>query len=250
MLELPNVSILQMETQVHRLAKLALDDSLRGIKFGQILVATDQFKEMRVPNAEHVMVYNWANKLGYCQALWYTIPKLVKTSHLLITQWDSWVLRPDLWNPEFTNYDYIGAPWDMGPKGLVVGNSGFSLRSKRLMDFMIEHKQEFPLQLSGEDAQLSLVYRAKLEDAGFTWAPIELAKSFSMEGNACRHESPMDSFGFHGIFHWPEVLDKERLIERARLAKSSKYIRSSKFTNGYSMFDSLVANAPWLRWEI
>ena len=32
-------------------------------------------------------------------------------SHVLIVQWDGFILRPDLWNPCFLDYDYIGAVW-------------------------------------------------------------------------------------------------------------------------------------------
>src|SRR5262245_61590852 len=50
--------------------------------------------------------------------------------HCLIVQEDGYIIRPHLWNPLWLNFDYIGAPWGDG----VVGNGGFSLRSRRLME--------------------------------------------------------------------------------------------------------------------
>jgi hypothetical protein len=73
--------------------------------------------------------------------------KYIETTHLLNIQWDGFVVRPSAWDPEFLKYDYIGAPWKVHPhhhwppfpdvtENNRVGNGGFSLRSKKLMEFM------------------------------------------------------------------------------------------------------------------
>ena len=69
----------------------------------------------------------------------------VDTEHVLIVQYDGFILNPEAWMDEFLQYDYVGAPWlvdqmfvDMFafPEKLmgqtVVGNGGFCLRSKKL----------------------------------------------------------------------------------------------------------------------
>ena len=74
------------------------------------------------------------------------LEKYVNTSHVLIIQYDGFILNPDAWTDEFLKYDYIGAPWLVDnwsvekfdfPKELmgklVVGNGGFSLRSKKFL---------------------------------------------------------------------------------------------------------------------
>ncbi len=58
----------------------------------------------------------------------------VETSHALCIQWDGYVLRGQAWDPAFLTYDYIGAPWPHFSDGHNVGNGGFSLRSRRLLE--------------------------------------------------------------------------------------------------------------------
>src|SRR6266850_1256662 len=114
MLLLPEVTLVIVDNVCPELAQLALQDSYKDITFGAVLVF-DTFTARTVKDAQHF--------------LWFNVPQYVKTSHILTIQWDGWVINPHLWNDDWLQYDYIGAPWDDG----CVGNGGFSLRSKRLM---------------------------------------------------------------------------------------------------------------------
>ena len=58
----------------------------------------------------------------------------VETSHALVVQWDGYVVNPDAWTDAFLDVDYCGAPWPWGDDDRRVGNGGFSLRSRRLID--------------------------------------------------------------------------------------------------------------------
>ncbi len=246
-LQLPDVTLMQADTRNHQLAKLAVDDCLAATDFGDVLILSNKFDELRVPGAQHVLVEDWPDKFGYCRALWHQMPLHVKTSHVLIIQWDSHIIRPDLWRDEFLYYDYIGAPWGY-PDRMNVGGSGFSLRSKRLMDHLIEKKHTYPVIMDSEDHLLCRVWRAYIEGTtDFRWAPEDVAFDFSVEEN--RREHP--SFGFHGIFNWPRVLGRERLIERARLARQNPQIRDDiRYVSGNSMFTELLKHAPWLAAEL
>lgn len=120
--------------------------------------------------------------------------KHFNTSHMLMIQYDGFILNADAWTDEFLEYDYIGAPWDDS----VVGNGGFTLRSKKLCELLskIEDNGEVtwidergrPRTFGSaatcpDDAYLSRVHRKHLEDQGIKFAPLELAKKFSIERN-------------------------------------------------------------------
>src|SRR4029079_18721760 len=62
-------------------------------------------------------------------------PPVIKTPFVLFVEWDGYVIEPRAWHPSFREYDYIGAKWiDNAADGMNVGNSGFCLQSKRLLD--------------------------------------------------------------------------------------------------------------------
>lgn len=123
----------------------------------------------------------------------------VGTSHCLIVQWDGHVINADLWRSEFLDYDYIGASWPQFDDGHQVGNGGFSLRSRRLMQACSakEFEQHHP-----EDVAIGRTNRAWLESRGMRFAPVELADSFSAE----RASDAASTFGYHGVFLMPQVL--------------------------------------------
>ena len=37
--------------------------------------------------------------------------KYIKTSHVLIVQWDGYIINSKKWDSRFLNFDYIGAPF-------------------------------------------------------------------------------------------------------------------------------------------
>ena len=53
---------------------------------------------------------------------------------MLLIQWDGYVVNPEAWDPAFLGCDYLGAKWYWHDDGMRVGNGGFSLRSRRLLD--------------------------------------------------------------------------------------------------------------------
>jgi hypothetical protein len=48
----------------------------------------------------------------------------VATSHVLVIQWDGYVVNADLWDDDFLRYDYIGAPWPAGRLGTEDSRCG------------------------------------------------------------------------------------------------------------------------------
>jgi hypothetical protein len=107
------------------------------------------------------------------------------TDYVLVTQWDGFIWEPSLWEDDFLAYDYIGAPW---PDSLLthgapikynVGNGGFSIRSKRLQDFLRD--DDNLVMHRAEDVAICQLNRAYLEKCGFTFAQRSIATRFSLE---------------------------------------------------------------------
>lgn len=115
------------------------------------------------------------------------------TDFALVVQMDSFVANPNAWSDEFFEYDYIGAPWQepLHPglpdsyktpytKDLLVGNGGFSLRSKNLYSALKKVEKQRPYN-EGEDVFICLNARKELQSLGVKFAPYEIAKKFSVE---------------------------------------------------------------------
>jgi hypothetical protein len=219
-LQLPDVTLVMIETQEHALARLAVEDCLRVADFGDVLIFTD--KPEHFPHLGRVLpAENWPNKLGWSRFSWYGVPPHVRLPQNLFIQWDSWIWQPEMWRDEFMDYDLIGAPW-WYKDGKNVGNLGFALRSTRIIKYLYNNKDKYPCNSNTDDDLLCRGYRPQLEQHGFTWAPENVAHDFAFE---CSRPSPTSKhFGFHAPFNFHVVLDHERLLQRARLMQASPYI--------------------------
>ena len=170
------------------------------------------------------------SKSDYSNFLIFELYKYINTSHVLIVQWDGFVINPKKWQNEFLQYDYIGAPFipriksitysrDLSNDFYVIGNGGFSLRSKKLIEAPSKYKLMDDIQLtnSNEDGFFCVLHRKFLESKGFKWAPFNVAKEFSIESPLNISELIDLPFGFHGrkIF---------LLIRVRRLLKNFKLI--------------------------
>ena len=121
----------------------------------------------------------------------------VDTEYVLVFQWDGFILNPNAWDDEYLKYDYIGAPWQNNE----VGNGGFSLRSKKLLEECALLSKENDIEYGGvenqEDVLICHKYKIYLESRGMNFAPVELAKKFSIEGNQSNKRIWTHQFGFH-----------------------------------------------------
>ena len=126
--------------------------------------------------------------------------KYIDTDFAMCMQRDGYPLGPHAWDQQFLKYDYIGAPWTWAapvapgdcPQGRCVGNGGFSIRSKKLMEAVSKLGYN-PKVDPVEDAYICREKGQELQDMGFNFAPIEVASRFSVE-NQCWG----GQFGFHG----------------------------------------------------
>lgn len=222
-INLPDVTLCCVETREHELARLAIQDCKRKAKFGDVLILTD--KPALFENEGRVIVVeDFPDKLSWSRCRWNDITPHLATSHMLYTEWDAWIFDASMWDDSFLQYDYVGAPW-WYEDYRNVGNGGFHLRSTRLSRYLRTHRKEFPCTTPVDDDLLCRGYRPDLEKAGFVWAPQRLAKEFAFEVVL---PEPLQAFGFHGMFNWHHVLNEDDLMQRAKIAARSDYIRNNE----------------------
>jgi hypothetical protein len=217
-LNLADVTLVMIDVQCHDLARLALHDSMRDIDFGEVVVFCNA--DLAVPGTRWVPVPRWPSIAECCKFLWYELPNHISTRWMLLIHWDGWIVDPSCWREDFLQYDYIGAPWCHDT--FNVGN-GNALRSLRLMRFLQQNAELFPLTTYQEDDLVSRVYRTRLETSGFQWAPESLASQFSFE--CSRPSWSSRHFMFHDSFNFPLVLSGDRLNERVRLMRENPSIK-------------------------
>ena len=202
MIELPQVMLCAVTSVALAETCDALRRSSRQIRFGDVALLTDHAAgSLKDPNGfRQVAIQPIASREAYSRFMIEQLADHATHDHVLIVQWDGFVCHPPAWTDEFLQYDYIGAPWPQFAPPSNVGNGGFSLRSRRLLE---------ALAAGGfgrhdiEDLAICRDWRPRLEaEFGIRFAPPELAGRFSFE----RHKPGGPTFGFHGLFNFPAVL--------------------------------------------
>lgn len=193
-LSLPNVTLVGVDcVDSNRLLK-AVDFSCRDINFGAVKL----FTSLPSKDPRFTKIIQLRNKEQYSHFMLKSLAQHIETSHCLVVQFDGFVLNYAKWDPDWLKYDYIGATW-WYKDGMNVGNGGFSLRSKKLMDLIASDphiKKYHP-----EDTMIGREYRPYLESKGIIFAPEEVANKFSIEAYSVPKPDNKYSgqFGFHGV---------------------------------------------------
>lgn len=161
----------------------------------------------------------------------------IDTDFCMTFQQDGFIIDTKYWTDEFLNYDYIGAPWLMSEFDLqnirlnkpfnLVGNGGFSLRSKKFLSDAATIKYNPNLKFQAhieagvlatpEDWFICSYNYTDMIDKGIKFPSIKLAYQFSVEHPSAHKVFNRDnlesykSFGFHGQFNTAamKLLDKE-----------------------------------------
>lgn len=134
------------------------------------------------------------------------IYKFVSTKHMLVVQHDGWIINPQSWNPQWEEYDYIGALFNQYD---IMGVGGFSFRSRALMEAVSKkyptwnntNEQAHELQSKMgfyEDGEIAIRWKAELEAEGFRFPGLRTAAQFSAGGNPNNNYHYDYPFGFHG----------------------------------------------------
>lgn len=194
MISLPNVTLILLTNQDFEGAKRAIDESCEGIEWGGAKIIWDE---------KCNSIDEWNRKMIF--ELW----QYVTTEFAMIIHQDGYVINPELWNPDWLNYDFIGAPWPLPqddysyktPEGelIRVGNS-VSLRSSKLLFaptiLNLEWKSYYGN--TNEDGFLCVHNRKALEEYGIKFAPLEAARHFSKEHEIPENEG-LSTFAFHSL---------------------------------------------------
>lgn len=184
----------------------AMERCIELVEFGTVELLTDQALHATHPLIRVTRIEPVRSREEYSWFMLRDLARYVDRPHVLVVQWDGFVINPNAWTAAFLEYDYIGAPWPQFDDHCNVGNGGFSLRSKRLLDVTASSDFEGG---HPEDIAICRAGRDLLEQRGMRFAPADIARSFSFE------RGPSDnSFGFHGLFNFPVVLDQAKLDER------------------------------------
>lgn len=203
------ISIVIFDTTKNKnLATFALNQATRLNNIGDVHVFSD---EPFFPGSIFHPILPISSSNDYSRHVLSLSPENFSEDHFLIIQWDGFPIHPHNWSDEFLRYDYIGAPMH-GPNGRWVGNGGFSLRSKKLLngirDVGIRLDDESSLD-QPEDQLICLKNKLSLEAYGVEFAPLDTAQKFSFQHGKIIYTS----LGFHSYHLFPVFIAEEILCE-------------------------------------
>lgn len=162
-LDLPTVTLFGVDAHDPEGLKRAAEICTREVKFGDVKIITERL---------------FSGREAYSKFCIKDMAKYIETEHVLIIHPDGYIQNPLAWDDSWLQWDYIGATWGY-KDGMNVGNGGFCLRSKKLLDIISK------LELTGhhpEDDWIARKLRPMLEkEHGIRFAPEEVANKFSIE---------------------------------------------------------------------
>lgn len=198
-------TICVIDTQTHALAARAMRLSLAAMDFADALFISDSGAD--TGGARHVAIAPLAGRAAYSHFVMKDLLRHVETEHVLLIQWDGYVVNPEAWRDDFLDHDYIGARWGFHQDAHCVGNGGFSLRSRRLLEALQDPEID---RFEPEDEMICRHYRPMLESRyGMRFAPPEVADCFSFE-TTYPQGRPL---GFHGLFNMWLFLDDAEVAD-------------------------------------
>jgi hypothetical protein len=191
-----NITVVAIDFKTHDMTRRALEITLDRMTPKEVVVISDQDI---LPGSTWVPCKPTKTFTEYNELMLKWVWPLIDTSHALYVQYDGMVWDPDQWTDDFLNYDYIGATWPWAPEGQNMGNGGFSLRSKRLLDACKDPAIRLTAARNyvAEDAVICVDNRVYLETQyDIKFAPTDVANRFSYELGG--HGT---SWGFHGLWN-------------------------------------------------
>lgn len=200
LLHLPEVTLVCVDTRTPALAIAAMQHCQRQVRFADALLFTDAALVPQAPEGIRALPLQIASVPAYSDFMLRGLLPYIATSHVLVVQWDGFVLDAAQWDATFLQHDYIGAPLRHEPPERAVGNGGFSLRSRKLLQAL---QDPTLVMRHPEDICICHDHRAQLEhEHGISFAPLPLAARFAYE----RVLPAGLTFGFHGLFNLHRVL--------------------------------------------
>jgi hypothetical protein len=202
-LDLPQVTSIAV-TSINLDATLrAINACWKNVTFAACKLLTHRQPAWTLPGLDVTFTPKIGSADQYSRFILTELVNHVETSQCLVIQWDGYILGTDRWNPQFLDYDYIGASWSYFTDGHDAGNGSFSLRSRRLAEACRSPK--FVLSRL-ENVAIGRHNKPLLEAEGLRFAPRELADKFSTK----RTSSLDTTFGFDDVWYMPQVIGANR----------------------------------------
>ena len=240
MVNLDKVTLYAVDCKYYEKTILAINESLKQASFKEVIFLSDKEPINLNDKIKFIKIRNINGLDDYSKFIIEELPQYINTEFCMSVHYDGWIIDSKNWKDEFLDYDYIGGPWSKEchflPPGekFRVGNGGVSIRSKKLMN---EIKKIAPSVGYHEDTLIAHTFRAHLENAGITFAPLNLAKYFSYEMECTDLDIKFNEvFAFHGKAHTEHHL------------KRMKYITGVYYRDVVTKFDhDRIVN--WLNYE-
>lgn len=218
MRKLDGISIASINCVLANESLLAIKHCSKSFEFDRSILFTDQNVLDSDIEVLNIGKLNWNQYNDFVLRM----SKYIDSDYLLLVQDDGYIINPDLWTNEFLEYDYIGAPWpnenswiELQHKDQIshmrrifpknrVGNGGFSLRSKKFLEFSAQFQSCNGI---GEDSFLCTTMYDQAIEYGIKFAPLELAVIFSYENPCVEFDCEWNTkmvldtnkhFGWHG----------------------------------------------------
>jgi hypothetical protein len=198
-----NLTIVAMDTAYHALTRRAVEQAIEVTGSENVVILSDQ----DILSGSKWIKIDPIDAVEYNRIVLKELVPYIDTEHFMIIQYDGIPVDKNQWSDDYLKYDYIGAVWPWGPANRCVGNGGFSVRSRRIMEACQGNQVEFIHQgdMYQEDVHICNIYRDYLENQGMIFAPAELARKFSAENPPGR----FDTYGFHGTLCLPYYLNDD-----------------------------------------
>ena len=202
-LNLQNTTLVAIDCINLERIQIAMDICMENIDFGDVKILThfvDQ-KDKRIVNINEIKGIK-----DYSFSCLKELNKYINTEYCLLIQYDGFVTNYNAWDKEFLKYDYIGGADKINnfrnenDDGLV-GNGGFSLRSKKLLEELSKINYIEEDLKEGEDHLISVKYRNYLKENGIIFAQKDIADKFASTSPNHHKKLKLDenSFGYHGL---------------------------------------------------
>lgn len=202
--ELISISSIKIEESIEALRCSSKNINFKSVKFlthvdrHDIKVPLDGIQLIKIQELKSSTEYS-----DFCLS----IKNYINADYVLIVQNDGFVIDYNKWDNRFLDYDYIGAPWTEKQSqdwkiSNRIGNGGFSLRSKKFL----EYSSMFTTCYGYNEDGFLTNFSGLSQRFGIKYPPVDLAKLFSIESlEEGEVFDPTKSFGFHGKHLLPPV---------------------------------------------
>ncbi len=210
-LKLSNVTLVCVSNVKHDIQLKVIDHCMELVDFGEAIFITNinlKHNNNKIKIIQTDELSNISYPKDWSEFMIYKLKNFINTDFCLVVHNDGFIVNPESWTDEFLKYDYIGSPWqnntfiDDNGEIIRVGNGGFSLRSKKLLNVFIDLNIPWEAYRDHwhDDGFISMAHLKELREYGILIPDAQLAYKFGREKNCDDLNNSIKPFGFHGYF--------------------------------------------------